>query len=303
MANRRSKTLAAASLTLQEIEPLTKNQVLAFDSENNLVLHGIAGTGKTFISCYLAFDDMIKGLYKQLIIIRSAVPTRDIGFLPGTEKEKASVYEDPYKNIAVELFQRGDAYDILKQKSLVHFMTTSYIRGITLKNAVIIIDECQNMSFHELDSIITRVGEDCRVIFCGDFRQADLQKNGLQDFIRILKAMNSFDLVEFEIKDIVRSGFVRDYITAKTDLYSLPAPSIASESARQSASLAILMSIPNLFSRSFLTSCPSRTFVLETWTRPVFGCKEPGIPIPTVISFSSPAVSRIKLHTVLSISS
>ena len=101
MANRRSKTLAAASLTLQEIEPLTKNQVVAFDSENNLVLHGIAGTGKTFISCYLAFDDMIKGLYKQLIIIRSAVPTRDIGFLPGTEKEKASVYEDPYKNIAV----------------------------------------------------------------------------------------------------------------------------------------------------------------------------------------------------------
>ena len=175
MANRRSKTLAAASLTLQEIEPLTKNQVLAFDSENNLVLHGIAGTGKTFISCYLAFDDMIKGLYKQLIIIRSAVPTRDIGFLPGTEKEKASVYEDPYKNIAVELFQRGDAYDNLKQKALVHFMTTSYIRGITLKNAVIMIDECQNMSFHELDSIITRVGEDCRVIFCGDFRQADLQ--------------------------------------------------------------------------------------------------------------------------------
>lgn len=218
MANRRSKTLAAASLSLAEVEPLTKNQVLAFDSENNLVLHGIAGTGKTFISCYLAFDDMIKGLYKQLIIIRSAVPTRDIGFLPGTEKEKASVYEDPYKNIAVELFQRGDAYDILKQKSLVHFMTTSYIRGITLKNAVIIIDECQNMSFHELDSIITRVGEDCRVIFCGDFRQADLQKNGLQDFIRILKAMDCFDLVEFEIKDIVRSGFVRDYITAKTDL-------------------------------------------------------------------------------------
>jgi len=218
MANRRSKTLAAASLTLAEVEPLTKNQVHAFESEKNLVLHGIAGTGKTFISCYLAFDDMIKGLYKQLIIIRSAVPTRDIGFLPGTEKEKASVYEDPYKNIAVELFQRGDAYEILKTKSLLQFMTTSYIRGITLKNAVIIIDECQNMSFHELDSIITRVGEDCRVIFCGDFRQADLQKNGLQDFIRILKAMDCFDLVEFEIKDIVRSGFVKDYITAKTDL-------------------------------------------------------------------------------------
>ena len=161
---------------------------------------------------------MIKGLYKQLIIIRSAVPTRDIGFLPGNEKEKASVYEEPYKDIAVELFQRGDAYEILKTKNLVHFMVTSYIRGITLKNAVIIIDECQNMSLHELDSIITRVGEDCRVIFCGDFRQADLQRNGLKDFIRILKAMDQFDLVEFEIRDIVRSDFVKNYITAKTDL-------------------------------------------------------------------------------------
>ena len=215
---RRSKTLAGANLDLQEIEPLTKNQLLAFESDKNMVLHGVAGTGKTFISCYLAFDDMTKGMYKQLIIIRSAVPTRDIGFLPGSEKEKASVYEEPYKDIAVELFQRGDSYEILKTKGLLHFMTTSYLRGITLKDAVIIVDECQNMSFHELDSIVTRVGTNCRVIFCGDFRQADLAKNGLQDFIRVLKAMDQFDLIDFEIKDIVRSDFVKDYITAKTDL-------------------------------------------------------------------------------------
>ena len=218
MAKSKQKTLAAASLSIQEIEPLTQNQLKAFDSEKHLVLHGVAGTGKTFISCYLAFDDMIKNLYEKFIVLRSAVPTRDIGFLPGTEKEKTAIYEAPYKDICVELFQRGDAYDILKTKNLVHFMTTSYIRGITLKNAVIIIDECQNMSFHELDSIITRVGEDCRVIFCGDFRPADLQKNGLQDFIRVLKAMNNFDLVDFEIKDIVRSAFVKEYITAKSDL-------------------------------------------------------------------------------------
>ena len=216
--SKRSKTLAGSGLSLAEIEPLTKNQLEAFESDKNLILHGIAGTGKTVISCYLAFDDMVKGVYNNLVIIRSAVPTRDIGFLPGSEKEKASVYEEPYKEIALELFQRGDAYEILKTKGLVHFMTTSFVRGITLKDAVIMVDECQNMSFHELDSIITRVGEDCRVIFCGDFRQADLQKNGLQDFIRILKAMDCFDLVEFEIKDIVRSGFVKDYITAKTDL-------------------------------------------------------------------------------------
>ena len=215
---RKNRTLNSSGLVLHGIEPLTRNQVLAFESERNLVLHGVAGTGKTFISCYLAFDDMTKGVYKQLIIIRSAVPTRDIGFLPGSEKEKASVYEEPYKDIAVELFQRGDSYEILKTKGLLHFMTTSYLRGITLKDAVIIVDECQNMSFHELDSIVTRVGTNCRVIFCGDFRQADLAKNGLQDFIRVLKAMDQFDLIDFEIKDIVRSDFVREYITAKTDL-------------------------------------------------------------------------------------
>lgn len=216
--SRRKKTLAGANLDLQEIEPLTKNQVIAFESNKNLMLHGVAGTGKTFISCYLAFDDMVKNIYERLVIIRSAVPTRDIGFLPGNEKEKASVYEEPYKDICIELFQRGDAYEILKTKGLVHFMTTSFIRGVTLRNATIMIDECQNMSFHELDSIITRIGQGCRVVFCGDFRQSDLQKNGLQDFVRVLKAMEAFDFVDFDIKDIVRSEFVKQYITAKTDL-------------------------------------------------------------------------------------
>lgn len=215
---KKSKTLSGSGLNLYDIEPLTQNQLLAFESEKNLVLHGVAGTGKTFISCYLAFDDMIKGLYEKLIIIRSAVPTRDMGFLPGNEKEKSAVYEEPYKNIAIELFARGDAYEILKTKGLVHFMTTSFIRGVTLQDAVILVDECQNMSFHELDSIITRVGRGCRVIFSGDFRQADLAKNGLHEFIRILKAMDKFDLIDFEIKDIVRSEFVKQYITAKTEL-------------------------------------------------------------------------------------
>ena len=171
---KRSKTLNGSGLELAEIEPLTRNQLIAFESSQNLVLHGCAGTGKTFISSYLAFDDMTKNMYEKLVIIRSAVPTRDIGFLPGTEKEKSSVYEEPYRDISIDLFSRGDAYQILKTKGLVHFMTTSYIRGITLRDAVILIDECQNMTFHELDSIITRVGENCRVIFCGDFKQSDL---------------------------------------------------------------------------------------------------------------------------------
>ena len=212
---KRSKTLNGSGLELAEIEPLTRNQLRAFESDKNLVLHGCAGTGKTFISCYLAFDDMTKNQYEKLVIIRSAVPTRDIGFLPGTEKEKSSVYEEPYYDISIDLFERGDAYQILKTKRLVHFMTTSYIRGITLRDAVILIDECQNMTFHELDSIITRVGENCRVIFCGDFSQSDLKQHGMKEFFEILASMNRFDFIEFGVEDIVRSGFVKEYIIAK----------------------------------------------------------------------------------------
>ena len=212
---KRSKTLNGSGLELAEIEPLTRNQLRAFESDKNLVLHGCEGTGKTFISCYLAFDDMTKNQYEKLVIIRSAVPTQDIGFLPGTEKEKSSVYEEPYYDISIDLFERGDAYQILKTKRLVHFMTTSYIRGITLRDAVILIDECQNMTFHELDSIITRVGENCRVIFCGDFSQSDLKQNGMKEFFEILASMNRFDFIEFGVEDIVRSGFVKEYIIAK----------------------------------------------------------------------------------------
>ena len=215
---KRSKTINGSGLELQQIDPLTRNQLAAFESENHLVLCGVAGTGKTFVGCYLAFDDMAKKVYDKLVIIRSAVPTRDIGFLPGTEKEKASVYEEPYKDIANDIFGRGDAYQILKAKGLVEFMTTSFIRGITLRDAVIVIDECQNMSFHELDSIITRVGRNCRVILAGDFAQSDLKSNGMGDFLAVLEWMNEFDFIEFGVQDIVRSEFVKNYIIAKHEL-------------------------------------------------------------------------------------
>jgi phosphate starvation-inducible protein PhoH len=206
------------NLRLQEIEPLTKNQLAAFESNNNLVMHGLAGTGKTFISSYLAYDDIEKGFADSLIIIRSAVPTRDIGFLPGSEKEKSAVYEEPYKDVATHLFDRGDAYEIMKQKNIVQFTTTSFIRGITLRNACIIVDECQNMSFHELDSIITRVGENCRIMFCGDFRQSDLKRNELLSWLKVLERMEEFDFIEFGVDDIVRSEFVKKYIIAKMEV-------------------------------------------------------------------------------------
>jgi phosphate starvation-inducible PhoH-like protein/PhoH-like ATPase len=216
------------SFNLKPIEPLTDNQRKAFeayfDRNKNLLLHGIAGTGKTFLSLYFALHDVLENVtpYKKVVIVRSVVPTRDMGFLPGNQKEKSKVYEAPYYSICTELFGRGDAYDILKNKNTVEFITTSFVRGITLNNTIVIVDETQNLTLHELDSIITRIGRNCKVIFSGDFRQSDLtkeqEKNGLKEFIRILDNMKSFDYVEFEADDIVRSSLVKEYIITKDKL-------------------------------------------------------------------------------------
>lgn len=213
---------------LKKIEPLTKHQKESFDSYEqgkNLMLHGIAGTGKSFISMYLALNQIlteVDGPYEKVIIVRSVVPTRDMGFLPGNTKEKAQVYEAPYFAICTELFGRGDAYNYLKQKNLVEFISTSFIRGITLNNCIIIVDEMQNMSGHELDSVITRIGKNCKVIFCGDFRQSDFtkeqEKNGLVQFMRIIEKIKSFTFIDFDENDIVRSNLVREYIIWKDRL-------------------------------------------------------------------------------------
>lgn len=213
---------------LKRIEPLTKHQresFEAYDQGKNLMLHGIAGTGKSFISMYLALNEILSesdGPYKRVIIVRSVVPTRDMGFLPGNSKEKARVYEAPYYAICTELFNRGDAYDYLKNKNVIEFISTSFIRGITLNNCIIIVDEIANMTLHELDSVITRVGKNCKIIFSGDFRQSDFtkdhEKNGLPQFMRIVDKMKSFAFIDFDENDIVRSSMVKDYIIWKDRL-------------------------------------------------------------------------------------
>lgn len=203
-------------LRLGEVLPLTPNQKRVFDSENNVVCNGCSGTGKTYISSYLALDDVINGdRYASLTYIRSAVSTRDLGFLPGNERDKVEVYERPYVDIVADLFDRGDAYDVLKQHNVIKFLPTSFLRGTTLRDTAIIIDECQNMTYHELDSIITRIGDNCRVFICGDYFQSDLRENGLEKFHEVLKKMGSFDFIQFELEDIVRSDFVKEYLVAK----------------------------------------------------------------------------------------
>jgi len=212
------------NFSLRHIEPLTDSQCKVFDAYEkgkNLVLYGTAGTGKTFLSVYLALKEIYETQkYDKVVIFRSAVPSRDAGFLPGNMKEKAAIYETPYHQICATIYGRGDAYTILKNKGVIEFMTSSYVRGITLDNAIIIVDEIQNFIDSELNSVITRVGKGSKLILCGDFSQNDLkkEKTAFNSYIKIFKAMPSFNLVEFGISDVVRSGLVKEYILTRHKL-------------------------------------------------------------------------------------
>jgi predicted ribonuclease YlaK len=218
---------------LIDIEPLTDNQKRLFNaySDNkHLVAYGAAGTGKTFITLYNALQDVLDETtpYEKIYIVRSLVATREIGFLPGDHEDKSSLYQIPYKNMVKYMFQMPSdsefemLYGNLKTQGTISFWSTSFLRGTTLDNCIIIVDEFQNLNFHELDSIITRVGENSKIFFCGDATQSDLvktnERNGIVDFMRILNAMPSFDVIEFGIDDIVRSGLCKEYLVAKNEL-------------------------------------------------------------------------------------
>ena len=218
---------------MRDIDPLTENQKLlyeAYANEKNIVAYGCAGTGKTFITLYNALQDVLdeNTPYEKIYIVRSLVATREIGFLPGDHEDKSSLYQIPYKNMVKYMFQMPDdasfemLYGNLKTQGTISFWSTSFIRGTTLDNSIIIVDEFQNLNFHELDSIITRVGENSRIIFCGDATQSDLvkmnEKNGIIDFMKVLRIMPSIDIIEFGVDDIVRSGLVKEYILAKMEV-------------------------------------------------------------------------------------
>lgn len=217
---------------LLDIEPLTENQNHLFESYakgRHIVAYGCAGTGKTFITLYNALCDVLdeKTPYEKIYLVRSLVATREIGFLPGDHDDKADIYQIPYKNMVKYMFQMPSdsefemLYGNLKSQETIKFWSTSFLRGTTLDKSIVIVDEFQNLTFHELDSIITRIGEDSKIMFCGDATQSDLLKtndrNGIIDFMKILRSMPSFDVIEFGVEDIVRSGLVKEYIIAKMD--------------------------------------------------------------------------------------
>ena len=217
---------------LVDVEPITDNQKILFEEYakgKNLFAYGCAGTGKTFISLYLALKDVLDEMtpYDKVYIVRSLVSTREIGFLPGDHEDKSSLYQIPYKHMVKYMFEMPTEADFemlygnLKSQGTIDFWSTSFIRGTTFDKAIVIVDEYQNLNFHELDSIITRVGQDSKIMFCGDATQSDLvktnEKNGVIDFMKILRIMPSVDIIEFGVEDIVRSGFVKEYLLAKME--------------------------------------------------------------------------------------
>ena len=227
---KRKKPLSSDYLI--NIEPISENQRRLFNSYKegkHLVAYGCAGTGKTFITLYNAIRDVLdeSSPYEKIYIVRSLVATREIGFLPGDYEDKSDIYQVPYKHMVKYMFQMSSDADFemlygnLKAQDTIKFWSTSFLRGTTLDNAIVIVDEYQNLNFHELDSIITRIGENSKICFCGDARQTDLvktnERNGIVDFMNILRKMSSFDIIEFEIEDIVRSGLVKEYIIAKLE--------------------------------------------------------------------------------------
>ena len=218
---------------MRDIEPLTANQQSLFDAYaagKHLVAYGCAGTGKTFITLYNALQDVLdpNTPYDKVYIVRSLVATREIGFLPGDHEDKSSLYQIPYKHMVKYMFEmRTEAdfqmlYGNLKTQGTIDFWSTSFIRGTTLDKAIIIVDEFQNLNYHELDSIMTRVGAQSKIMFCGDASQSDLiktnERNGIIDFMQILRIMSSVDVIEFGVEDIVRSGLVKEYILAKLEI-------------------------------------------------------------------------------------
>ena len=211
---------------LKTFDPLTNNQKKFFDAYKTgdyfIALHGVAGTGKTFCALYKAIEEVLdkSNPFNKIIVVRSAVQGREIGHLPGDVNEKMEIYQQPYRQICDTLFGRRDAWDRLEEQHHIEFISTSFIRGMSFDDAIIIVDECQNLSWEEIDTVMTRVGYRSKIIFCGDYRQSDLTKkkndmSGLLKFFDIAHHMASFTRIEFTIDDIVRSSLVKDYIIAR----------------------------------------------------------------------------------------
>lgn len=211
---------------LRDLRPMTPPQhdmFYHFFQGDHLCVYGSAGTGKSLVALYLGMQEVLnpESPISHIKIVRSAVPSRDQGFLPGKKEEKEMVFEHPYHDIMSFLFGRNSSYNDLKKAGKVEFITTSYVRGLTWDDCIVILDEGQNLTFEEINSVVTRLGKNSRLVFLGDHPQCDLTKkyevSGLEKFLRVANSMDEFAMIRFTSNDIVRSHFVKSWIQAVED--------------------------------------------------------------------------------------
>ncbi len=213
-----NRVSSPSSMQLKEVQPRTENQARVFNEwldGYHLFLSGSAGTGKTFLALALGLQAVESRQFRKVIVIRSAVPARSLGFLPGGLEEKSEIFEEPLVSLCNTLYGRDDAYEVLRDRGIVDFQTTSYLRGVNLDNAVVVFDEVQNATKAEIDTVMTRLGENCRMILCGDGKQSDLHTHEMKFLTAVTQAMGCFRNIQFTTDDIVRSGFVKKYLVAK----------------------------------------------------------------------------------------
>jgi phosphate starvation-inducible PhoH-like protein len=197
--------------------------IQSFINGSNIVAVGSAGTGKTYLALYLALKDVIESkLHSKIIIVRSNVPTRNSGFLPGSLEEKNEIYALPFRQITNTLCENGSAWDILSKKKIIEFVSTSYIRGLTFDDSIVIVEEVQNLDAEEIKTVLTRAGENTQLVICGDSKQGDLfrsrEKSGFELLMYIADNMpGHIDLINFLPRDIVRSGFVKKLLLLLED--------------------------------------------------------------------------------------
>ena len=214
-------------LPIEAIGPAQTEAFAKYKENKNLFLTGSAGTGKTFVLLYLAFADVFddESPYDKVILIRSLLPSRDAGFHSGSLEEKANYYQAPYRQLVKFLFEMQSKdefaalWDLLIEQESVEFQTTSFLRGQTFDNAIIICDEAQNLNFAELDTVMCRVGQNTKIMFSGDEAQTAFinndDKEGMYNFQGILGEMEECEVIKFGIGDILRSGLCRSYLIAK----------------------------------------------------------------------------------------
>lgn len=202
------------------IKPKTLNQqkLVYSVSQNDLVFAlGPAGTGKTYISVALAVKALKNKQVKKIIITRPAVEAGEtLGFLPGDLKEKLDPYLRPIYDALFDMIP-GEKLRYYMENNVIEIAPLAYMRGRTLNNAFILLDEAQNTTPMQIKMFLTRMGPQSKVIITGDVSQIDLpkkQKSGLIEATQILKDVEGIGFVELSGKDVVRHKIVKDIITA-----------------------------------------------------------------------------------------